>query len=312
MNRKILWTHNFPKGPGKGGGWMYNQYDFLKDDVELFYMDGLRSPIGFIKHLVSLILISRKYEVVHAQYGSAVGFITSFAPGRKILSLKGSDWYTSPPRNFFHRIRILLGNILTSYSIKRFDEIIVMSHAMKSEVLKKFPNTLVHVIVDPIDLNKFDEQTPQSRIRPKKVLFAAVNVKNPVKRFALAEKSFLLLKETMPNVEFIKMTGISHESVCSFMNGMDVLLITSVYEGWPNVVKEMLALNKPFVGTDISDLKIIADNTKSCFVCEPEPIKIAEALKKSLESPKEDLRKFVQEFDMNRFLERVKNIYQNQ
>ncbi|CAN0573944.1 unnamed protein product [Ectocarpus sp. 12 AP-2014] len=105
------------------------------------------------------------------------------------------------------------------------------------------------------------------------------------------------------------MSNIAHEQVCDFMKGMDVLLLTSTHEGWPNVVKEMLALNKPFVSTDVSDLVNIANQTKSCFVCNDDPIELSEALKKSLLAPKEDLRRFVLNFSMDNSISSYKRIY---
>ncbi len=307
---KILWTHNFPKIPGGGGNWMYNQYAYVQDDVDLYFMDGLRNPIKFLKHFFKLYKLSKEYDIVHAQYGSAVGFVSGFLPTKKVLSLKGSDWYRSPPTSFFHKVRVLLGEWLTRLSISRYDIIIVMSEKMKKEVLTKFPNKNTQVVVDPIDLDKFvSKRGKKPNNDCKQILFAATDLNNPIKRLWLAEEAVELLRLEMPNVELVKMSGIPHEEVRDFMDNMDVLLITSVYEGWPNVVKEMLSLNIPFVGTDVSDLKLIAKESKSCFVCDPNPIEISQALKDSLTAPRENLRKYVEGFDMPISMGKLQKIY---
>ncbi len=70
------------------------------------------------------------------------------------------------------------------------------------------------------------------------------------------------------------------------MNSVDVLILTSVYEGWPNVVKEMLAMDKPFVRTKVSDLEAIASQTNSCFVCEDYPQELSKSLYNSQNAPK--------------------------
>ena len=308
--KKILWVHSFPNIPGAGGVWMYNQYEFLKDQVDLYYLDRLRNPIQFLKHLYTLIRMSQNYDIVHAQYGSAVGFLTSLTGGTKILSLKGSDWYNAPNPSFFHKARIFLGGLLTSFSIERFHHIIVMSDAMKQQVLTKFPNARVDTIVDPIDLIKFKVQAVPKSEETKKVLFASVNINNPIKQFPLAKRSFELLQKRMPNVELITMCNIPHTEVCAFMNGMDVLLLTSTHEGWPNVVKEMLALDKPFVSTKVSDLEAIAAQTNSCFVCENDPEELSKSLYKSLNAPKENLRHLVKDFNMEESLAEIKKIYE--
>ena len=91
---------------------------------------------------------------------------------KRILSLKGSDWYVSPSSSIWHRIRIMLGGLLTKFSLRRFHHIIVTSDAMKSEVLKKFPEANINTIVDPIDLDRFRPFKHTEADRVKKVLFA--------------------------------------------------------------------------------------------------------------------------------------------
>ena len=307
--KRVLWIHNFPKGVGHGGVWMYNQYKFLSEEVELYYLDGMRNPFRFLKHMFRLIRLSRDYEIAHAQYGSAVGFITGLMSCKKVLSLKGSDWYLAPNPSFVHRVRTKMGNILTKISIKRFHSIIVMSDAMKNEVLNDFPDSDVIKIVDPIDLHRFKPWDRGDNSLAKKILFASVNLENPIKRFDLAEQSVSLLKRKMPNVELVTMSNVPHSKVCDFMNSVDVLLLTSTHEGWPNVVKEILACNKPFVATDVSDLRAIAEKTNSCFVCDDSAEQLSEALWQSLTAEPEDLRKYVTEFSMEKSLDQIRSIY---
>lgn len=306
---EIIWIHNFPKKVGEGGGWMYNQHEFLKDDVDLYYLDNLRNPVRFVQHCVTLRKLSKNYKIAHAQYGSAVGFITSLMKCKRIVSLKGSDWYKNPDTSLIQKIRIALGNKLTSFSLKRFHHIIVMSDAMKRQVKQQFPKANLATIVDPIDLDRFKPLDLPIENETKKILFASVNLANPIKRFDLAKKSFEVLQRKMPDSELISMSKIPHEEVCNFMNGVDILLLTSTHEGWPNVVKEMLACNKPFVSTDVSDLRALAEKTKSCQVCNDSPEDLGEALFKSLKAEKEDLRKFVKEFSMEQTLAVIKGVY---
>lgn len=309
--KKIIWIHNFPRETGAGGVWMYNQYDFLKEDIDIYYLDRLRNPLIFLKHMMKLIIISKRYSIAHAQYGSAVGFLTSLMQCSKILSLKGSDWYQAPNPSFIQKIRIYVGGLLTKFSIKRFDHIIVMSNAMKKQVIKKFPKVKVETIVDPIDLTKFKAIHVDTKERVKKILFASVHLDNPIKQFPLAKRSFDLLHEKMPNTKLVTMSNIPHEEVCEFMNKVDVLLLTSTHEGWPNVVKEILACNRPFVSTNVSDLAALASHTKSCFVCNDDALELSTALYNSLNAEPENLRKHVEPFNMKETLNTIRNIYTN-
>ncbi|QKX04716.1 glycosyltransferase [Aquimarina sp. TRL1] len=307
--KRILWLHNFPNLPGAGGVWMYNQYEFLKDEVDIYYLDDLRNPLSFLKHMFKLQKLSKEYKIVHAQYGSAVGFLTSLMKTKRILSLKGSDWYKAPSNSTLNKIRISLGSFLSQFSIKRFDHLIVMSHAMKDQVERKYKGIKIDVIVDPIDLNKFRPLEKKNKSKIKKVLFASVNIDNPIKRFELANDSFKYLNKKMPNTELITMSNIPHSQVCDFINGTDVLLLTSTHEGWPNVVKEVLACNIPFVSTKVSDLEKVALRTNNCFACNPIPEELGEALYKSLISKEENLRELVTSYNMDETIIRLKNLY---
>ncbi|WP_456867478.1 glycosyltransferase [Galbibacter sp. BG1] len=310
--KKILWIHNFPKNSSGGGFWMYNQFEYIKEDVDLYFLKNLRNPLYFFLHVIKLYFLSKKYEILHAQYGSAVGFLVSLMPGRKILSLKGSDWYKAPNPRVIDKFRIFLGGLLTRFSLNRFESIIVMSERMRKEVESIYKNKNIYVIVDPIDLKQFKPEPKIENSNIKKVLFASVSVDNPIKRYSLAKESFDFLKTKMSNVEFVSMSNIPHSKVCSFMNNVDVLLITSTHEGWPNVVKEVLACNIPFVGTDVSDLKQVADKTNNCFVCESAtPEKLGEALYKSLNSDKENLRELVSMFEMKTIMNKLKDVYES-
>ena len=184
-----------------------------------------------------------------------------------------------------------------------------MSDAMRQQVLKELPDANVTTIVDPIDLEKFMPNASYESGSIKKVLFASVNIENPIKQFPLAKKSFELLHRRMPNTELVTMSNIPHDKVPDFMNKMDVLLLTSTHEGWPNVVKEMLALNKPFVSTKVSDLEALAIKTRSCFTCDDDPEALSLALHKSLHAEKEDLRQFVKGFNMKDTLTSIYDIY---
>ena len=186
-----------------------------------------------------------------------------------------------------------------------------MSNAMNREVKQQFPDACVTTMVDPIDLERFKPTSPELPRTDKRILFASVNVDNPIKRFELAKSSVDLLRERIPDSDLVIMTNIPHEKVCEFMNETDVLLLTSTHEGWPNVVKEMLACNKPFVSTKVSDLPELAEATRSCFAVDDNAEDISDALFKALHSEPEDLRKFVLDFDMNAFVKQLTQLYKS-
>lgn len=309
--KKILWVHNFQLGAKKGGVWMFNQHQLLEKDVDLYYADRLRNPYHIIRHYFQLKKLAKNYEVIHAQYGSMVGLLTGLMPGKKLLSIKGSDWYRTKTKKWKDIPRILLGYFSTRFSLRfLYDDIIVMSHRTKNEIEAFNPKLTIHVVVDPIDLIKFKPlDFPQSQ--KKKVLFASVDVNNPVKRVQLAKAAFTHLKTKRQDIEWYVLNNVTHDKVNAFINHADVILLTSTHEGWPNVIKECLAANIPFVSTDVSDLELIAQQTKNCFVVKnTNKVSLADAIDKSLTiGKKENLRKFVKPFSMEKFPTTLFTIY---
>ena len=292
---------------------MFNQHELIKDEVDLYYAYGLRNPFYIFVHYFKLAQICKNYKLVHAQYGSAVGFLVGLLNCKKVLTLRGSDWYKTKSPKFKDQIRIFIGYYFTRISLKFFyKNVIVVSERFKSEILNNYPNLNLSVFTTPINLTKFYPIKNNDSVTQKNILFATIKLDNPVKRVELAQESFELLKKKMPNVNWYVMNNVHHNEVNEFINKADVILLTSTHEGWPNVIKECLACNVPFVSTDVSDLKQIANQTTNCFVVdEANASDIAIALEKSLKEGKnQNLSKFVEPFN-SKFSQKILfDIYQ--
>src|SRR5262249_29620005 len=154
---------------------------------------------------------------------------------------------------------------------RSFDQVIVMSQRMRNDLRRAHRRANgVTVLPDGIDLEKF---TPVDRNEARRrlgfagdtrpwVLFASLRSNNPVKRHDLALAAVRRASIRRSDLVLKTLSGRPHHEVPLWMNAANVLLLTSTREGWPNVVKEALACNVPFVATDVSDLARIAD-------CEP-------------------------------------------
>jgi teichuronic acid biosynthesis glycosyltransferase TuaC len=319
MNKSIFWLHTFNPKIENGGVFMYQLIDEAnkKGDVVIPYYIG-----GSIKeYFISYIRLWKrimKNDIVHAQYGSFCGLFTSLLPGKKILSIRGSDWYIAPQKRLKDKIHNQIAHFLTLMSLSRFDKIIVMSNHMKTEIEGKTKLKNIIVIPDGINLKKF---FPISKIEARTllgepnnnniwVLFSTLTKDNCSKRAWLAEEAIKVLSTEMKNIELKIMNGISHDKVNLFINSCDVILLTSTHEGYPNIIKEGLACNVPFVSTDVSDLKIIAEKESNCIIVEPNVADIVSAIKKvTVDSSTPNLREHVQIMDMSKVCESILSIY---
>ncbi|MDP8924340.1 MAG: glycosyltransferase family 4 protein [Chloroflexota bacterium] len=62
------------------------------------------------------------------------------------------------------------------------------------------------------------------------------------------------------------------------MNACDVLLMTSLWEGSPNVVKEAMACDVPIVSVPVGDVPELLDGVEGCAVRPRDPRALGDAL----------------------------------
>ena len=112
------------------------------------------------------------------------------------------------------------------------------------------------------------------------VLFAGA-FDNGVKNAALAKECIHLLKDE--KAELLELKGYTRDEVMLLMCAVDALLMTSVSEGSPQVIKEALACGCPIVSVDVGDVKERITGIEGCFVAETrDPKEIADLLQKAL------------------------------
>ena len=315
---RVLWVHNFNRQKNKNSGtFMYDQLDHLKNqsiEVELFYVNG-KSFLEILSKFISMYKKSRQFDLIHAQYGSFVGFFTSWLPAKKkIVSLRGTDFYGAPKVSLKTKLHNKLSLFFTFNSLKRYNTIITMSDRMTIELKVSYPAKEIITLTDGMHLSRFEKYSVKKEQRePFKILFSSINKDNPIKRAHIALEAIEILKKRNFNVELIPMIGIDHDKVPEFVSKCDMVLLTSTHEGWPNIIKECLALNIPFVSTDVSDLKAIADVEDSCFVVEAVPEKIAEAIINVMNIDRITLRlkKHIEHMDMNNYVQELITIYKS-
>ena len=105
---------------------------------------------------------------------------------------------------------------------------------------------------------------------------------NQVKDAALARQSVELLHDK--DTELIELKGYTREQVTMLMCASDTLLMTSVSEGSPQVVKEAMACGCPIVSVDVGDVKERTIGLDGCFVSEKrEAVELAGLLRKAFD-----------------------------
>ena len=112
------------------------------------------------------------------------------------------------------------------------------------------------------------------------VLFAGA-FDNAVKNASLAREAVALLDD--PSVELLELKGYSREEVTLLMCASNVLLMTSLSEGSPQVIKEALACGCPIVSVDVGDVRERIRGVEGCHVARSRnPNEMADLLRKAM------------------------------
>lgn len=283
-----------------------NQGNSLRENgVEVdFFTVKNKGVKGYLKTIPKLnkVLKEKEYDIVHAHYAMC-GFLVSLSRAKNIVvSLMGNDvlekWH-------FKYINFL-------FYIFSWKRVIVKSKGLaeKSFGIKTFviPNGIDLKSFIPIPRKKALEVSGWSNEK-KNILFGS-NPDRPEKNFSLAEKAIGLIEEVDYEVHFLK--NIPHEKVNSYYNSADVVILTSLWEGSPNVIKEAMACNIPIVTVNVGDVIDVIGNTEGCYVVEKDETKLARKIEEALSfGKKTDGRSNVLDLDRDIVAKRIINIYKS-
>jgi len=149
------------------------------------------------------------------------------------------------------------------------------------------PSTpIVRVIPCGIDLDRFkpmNQDECRQRLGWSKdtfhVLFASAN-NDPVKRPWLARAAIEETAKLGIRVELHQLAGVPNTEVPVWFNASDALLLTSLHEGSPTVVKEALACGIPVVSVDVGDVTERLEGIEGCHLAKSDPADLARQLRR--------------------------------
>lgn len=272
-------------------------------------------PDRLVRQILSIRSRIREFrpDVVHAHFGTITAFATVIAADIPvIITFRGSDLNPSPSDGW---IRNGVQNLLSNIAAKFADGVILVSRQLRSRLWFDHPNA--HVIPTGVDLDAFK---PSSRIEARErlgwrfddpvVLFNA-GVNPEVKRLDLAEQAAGLLRQRVPKVRMHVLHGRTpHHELPFYMNAADCLLVTSDFEGSPDIVKEALASNLPIVSVDVGDVRERTSGVSGVEIVARDPQAIATALERIISSAsRSDGRGKIGELDSNRIRDAVIQVY---
>ena len=147
----------------------------------------------------------------------------------------------------------------------------------------------IYIIPDGINFEMFHPM-PRSEARlalgwdqDRSYVVFANNPQLPVKNFPLAQAAIERLKARGVEAELVVANGLPQTKVMEYINASNALILPSVAEGSPNVVREAMACNVPVVATDVGDVAQVIGHTEGCSVCPHDADVLAVGLEKALQ-----------------------------
>ena len=243
-------------------------------EVEYFLIKG-KGLRGYLSHVKPLrkCLRDNRYDVIHAHY-SLSAFAASLAGAKPlVVSLMGSD--VKATRLYKMVIRVFA-------RVYRWKEIVVKSRDMFDDLrisrAKIIPNGVNLELFRPMDKVSC-RQSLGWDAKGSHVLFPA-NPSRDEKDFGLALEATNLVG---PSLIMHVFERVDHAATPLYFNAADVVLLTSKWEGSPNVIKEALACGCPIVSTDVGDVKERMNGVDGCYVAATrKPEELAQLLQKAL------------------------------
>jgi teichuronic acid biosynthesis glycosyltransferase TuaC len=228
--------------------------------------------------------LTGRFDIVHGHYGLWCLLARLQWTTPVVAAYLGDDLLGTVTFDGRHTRKSLLVARISRWLCRHVEAVTVKSEQMKKMSLWKD----AVVIPDGIDFARF-HPIPREEARTilgwdqkRNYIVFANNPAIPVKNFALAQAAIARLQERGITAELVVASGLAQEQVVQYINASNALILPSVAEGSPNVVKEAMACNIPVVATNVGDVAELLAHTAGCSVCPHDADALATGLEKAL------------------------------
>ncbi len=211
--------------------------------IDVRVIEGDRPRWAYLREILLLPAIVKKgkYDIVHAHFGLTL-VSTLFVPVPVVITFHGTDLLMNPTRH--------ISKLLAPTAAK----VIVVSHKLR--------DALGYGDVIPCGIQSRDFELPSSYEKkpiPRaagriKVLFPS-SPERKVKDYGLFSEACRELERRGYAVEEVHLVNVERAKVPEIYWNCDIMLLTSLSEGSPTVIKEAIAAKLPFVSVDVGDVK---------------------------------------------------------
>lgn len=275
----LLVSNQHPNENGVGNPIMYRMRNALQEDERV-------DKVEFVPFYNSLEAIkdirkaAKCYDVVHIHFGGLYALILWFVligvDGKKFITFHGTDIHAKAlktAKDWKERLKIRLNQKASFLSIRLFDRCGFVAKEMMDYVPSCLDKQmqkkafLQPLGVDYASFKVMDKSAARKELGKsgdkKLILFSDVS-NTSIKRRDIAEG---IAREFGEEYQLMIMCGVKPAEVPYYINACDFALLTSDEEGSPNIIREVLSLNKPFFSVEVGDAAMqLAGLQNSCII----------------------------------------------
>lgn len=241
--------------------------------------------------------VARNYDIIHIHFGGLYALLIWCAVAnlkvRKFITFHGTDIHAkalSSTKSFLGKLKIIFNQKASFLLIKLFDKVGFVAAPLIEYIPSKIYNSCKNKFFIQqlgVDYDKFsliDKASAQAYLGlspAKYVLFSDVSHTN-IKRRDLAED---IVKCLGPDFKLLPMSGVEADIVPYYINSSEFAILTSDEEGSPNIIREVLALNKPFFSVNVGDAAKQLEGLQNSTVISRNPEEAASQIKSVINKP---------------------------
>lgn len=245
---------------------------------------GMSAYIGLARQVCAHVKNFRP-DLIHSMYGGIMAEqVTKSVNDRPTLvTFHGSDLLGENLSGSLRKIIAYYGVRCSIRAAQRASGIVTVSKALLDVLPEDVDRAKIRIIPCGIDLDQFkplDRDTCRQRLvwDPGRFHILFSGSSNRVKRPGLARASVARLSHFGIRAEIHYLRGVPNNEVPIWLNASDVVLLTSLHEGSPTIIKEALACNVPVVSVNVGDVAERIQSIEGCYIALSEPHDIATKL----------------------------------
>ena len=271
----------------------FNSLRKLGLTIDVVDLRGIQK-LKYLQAIPKIRRLARGADLIHAHFGYC-GWLAQLAlallPSRPpiVVSFMGDDLIGTPYNadgdlEWFSKLMVKANRVLA----RQLDQVIVKSQEM-ADVVAPAPSTIIPNGIDTGEFRPSDRdearrqlELPEAR---KMVLFPG-NPANPRKGYQLASAAVDIASRRLGEpIDLLPLWRVDPSRVALYMSACDVLLMTSLIEGSPNVVKEAMACDTAIIGVEVGDVPQLLAGVSGSAICERDPQVIGQHLFAWLSQP---------------------------